>query len=142
MAELKTRPTEASVTEFLDGVEHDRRREDGFTLLDLMRDVTGEEPRMWGPSIVGFGSYHYKYRTGREGDMPLVGFSPRKQSLTLYLMGDWEGRQELLARLGKHKTGKGCLYINKLQDVDLPTLGELIRQSVEQVRGMDTAARD
>jgi hypothetical protein len=107
----------------------------------MMHEVTGEEPKMWGPSIVGFGSYHYKYESGREGDTIVAGFSPRKQNLTLYLMGGLDEYGELLGRLGKHKTGKGCLYINKLQDVDLNTLRELIRQSVEEARRMDTAAR-
>jgi len=141
MAELKTKPTEASVIEFLSSVDNDRRREDAFALLELMQDVTGKEPTMWGPSIVGFGSYHYKYQSGHEGDSPLAGFSPRKQNMTLYFMGGFEEHKELLGRLGKHKTGKGCLYINKLQDVDLPTLRELIRQSVEQVRRMDAGAQ-
>lgn len=141
MTEPKTRPTDASVQEFLGGVDNDRRREDGFALLEMMREVTGEEPKMWGPSIVGFGSYHYKYESGREGDTIVAGFSPRKQNLTLYLMGGLDEYGELLGRLGKHKTGKGCLYINKLQDVDLNTLRELIRQSVEEARRMDTAAR-
>ena len=140
MAEQKTRPTEADVIEFLGNVDNDRRREDALALLELMREVTGEEPRMWGPSIVGFGSYHYRYQSGHEGDSFLAGFSPRKPNMTLYLMGGPDERQELLGRLGKHKTGKGCLYINKLQDVDLPTLRELIRQSAEQARRMDTGA--
>lgn len=140
MAEPKTKPTGASVLDFLAGVENDRRREDALALLELMRDVTGEEPEMWGPSIVGFGSYRYKYQSGREGTSPLTGFSPRKQSLTLYLMGGFEEQQALLARLGKHKTGVGCLYVNKLQDVDLPTLRELIQRSVAQAREMDTTA--
>src|SRR5690606_23546680 len=113
----KTKPTDASVQEFLGSVDNDRRREDGFALLEMMREVTGEEPRMWGPSIVGFGSYHYKYQSGREGDTIVAGFSPRKQNLTLYLTGGLDEYGELLGRLGKHKTGKGCLYINKLQDV-------------------------
>ncbi|NLF13554.1 MAG: DUF1801 domain-containing protein [Anaerolineaceae bacterium] len=141
MTEPKTKPTDASVQEFLGSVDNDRRREDGFALLEMMREVTGEEPRMWGPSIVGFGSYHYKYQSGREGDTIVAGFSPRKQNLTLYLTGGLDEYRELLGRLGKHKTGKGCLYINKLQDVDLNTLRELIRQSVEEARRMDTAAR-
>lgn len=141
MTEPKTKPTDASVQEFLGSVDNDRRREDGFALLEMMREVTGEEPRMWGPSIVGFGSYHYKYQSGREGDTIVAGFSPRKQNLTLYLTGGLDEYGELLGRLGKHKTGKGCLYINKLQDVDLNTLRELIRQSVEEARRMDTAAR-
>ena len=138
MPEPKTRPTEASVIEFLDSVDNNRRREDAFALLELMRELTGEEPRMWGPSIVGFGSYHYRYQSGHEGDSPRAAFSPRKQAMTVYLMGDSDERKELLNRLGKHKMGKGCLYINKLQDVDLPTLRELIRQSVEQAVRMDT----
>ena len=141
MTEPKTKPTDASVQEFLGSGDNDRRREDGFALLEMMREVTGEEPRMWGPSIVGFGSYHYKYQSGREGDTIVAGFSPRKQNLTLYLTGGLDEYGELLGRLGKHKTGKGCLYINKLQDVDLNTLRELIRQSVEEARRMDTAAR-
>ncbi len=140
MPEAKTRPTGASVIEFLEGVDNDRRREDAFALLQLMRQVTGLEPKMWGPSIVGFGSYHYRHPSGLEGDSPLTGFSPRKQSLTLYFMGGLEQHQALLNRLGKHKTGKGCLYINKLQDVDVPILRELIEQGVEQARRMDTAA--
>ena len=142
MAELKTKPTGASVQDFLDSVDNPRRREDGFALLELLQEVTGEEPRMWGPSIVGFGSYHYKYASGHEGEMCLAGFSPRKQNMTLYMLGGWDRYEELLSRLGKHKRGKGCLYINKLQDVDLNTLRELVRQSVEEARRMDAAARD
>jgi hypothetical protein len=141
MAELKTRPTDASVKEFLACVDHDRRREDAFALLELMREVTGEEPRMWGPSIVGFGSYRYEYKSGREGDWFLTGFSPRKQNMTLYLMGGLDEYKGLLGRLGKHKTGVGCLYINKLQDIDLPILRELVRLSVEEARSIDAAAR-
>ena len=134
MSELKTKKNEASVEGFLNAVEHDTRREDGFALLKMMREGTGEEPAMWGPSIVGFGSYHYKYETGREGDMPIVGFSPRKRSQTVYIMDGFKGYQEMLARLGKHRTGKSCLYINKLADVDSEVLREIIRQSVEQMR--------
>jgi len=141
MAELKTKPTGASVQEFLDGVDNPRRREDGFALLELLAEVTGEEPRMWGPSSVGVGSYHYKYASGHEGEMCLAGFSPRKQNMTLYMMGGWDRYEGLLDRLGKHKRGKGCLYINKLQDVDLNTLRELIRQSVEEARRMDAETR-
>ena len=140
MAEPKTKPTAASVQEFLGSVDHDRRREDALVLLELMQEVTGEEPRMWGPSIVGFGDVHYKYASGREGDMFVTGFSPRKQNMTLYLMSGLDEHQELLGRLGKHKTGKGCLYINKMQDVDTHTLRALIRQSVEQVRRMDAGS--
>ena len=106
MAELKTKPTGASVQEFLDGVDNPRRREDGFALLELLAEVTGEEPRMWGPSIVGFGSYHYKYASGHEGESCVIGFSPRKAALTLYLGCELESAREQLARLGKHKLGK------------------------------------
>ena len=134
MAALKTQKTDASVEEFLNAVPSDRKREDGFALLDLMSEVTGEEPAMWGPSIVGFGSYRYKYASGQEGEWPVVGFSPRKQSLTLYIMDGFEGYDDLLANLGKHKIGKSCLYINKLADVDPGTLRDLVRQSVEHVK--------
>jgi hypothetical protein len=134
MPELKTQKTDASVEEFLDSVEHEKRRTDGRVLLQLMRDVTGEEPSMWGPSIVGFGSYTYKYASGREGEWPVVGFSPRKRNLTVYVMDGFDGYTELLADLGKHRTGKSCLYINKLEDVDMDVLKELVKQSVEHVK--------
>ena len=130
MAKLKTQKNDASVEDFLNGVSHERKREDSFAILELMRDVTGEEPAMWGTSIVGFGSYRYKYASGREGEWFLTGFSPRKRNLTLYIMAGFENYDSLLADLGKHKTGKSCLYINKLEDVDIPTLRKLIRQSV------------
>jgi hypothetical protein len=132
MSDLKTKPTNASVDEFLNSVEHPQRREDGFELLRMMKEITKEEPTMWGPSIVGFGSYHYKYESGREGEMPITGFSPRKKSLTVYIMSGFEKCQHLLEKLGKHKTGKSCLYINKLEDVDWVVLKEIIRKSVEQ----------
>jgi hypothetical protein len=126
MAENKTQPTAASVEEFLAAVEHPVRREDGFALLELMRDATGLEPVMWGPSIVGFGEYHYR-GASREGDAAAVGFSPRKANLALYgLIYDPEAAK-LLTRLGKYKTGVGCLYINKLSDVDLGVLDQLVR---------------
>ena len=130
MAQLKTQKNDASVEDFLNGVSHERKREDSFAILELMRDVTGAEPAMWGTSIVGFGSYRYKYASGREGEWPLTGFAPRKRNLTLYIMAGFENYDSLLAALGKYKTGKSCLYINKLEDVDIPTLRELIRQSV------------
>lgn len=136
MGGLKTQKTRASVRAFLDGVADERRRRDSFRILALMREVTGEPPRMWGSSIVGFGDYHYRYASGREGDFFLTGFSPRKQSLTLYIMsgfGDYDRSGEsaaLLRRLGKFKTGKACLYINSLEDVDLEVLRELIARSV------------
>ncbi len=135
MAENKTVKTGASVDEFMAAVENKRRREDGLILLELMRDVSGLEPEMWGPSIIGFGSYHYRYESGREGDMPLIGFSPRKQSLSLYIMSGFDEYEELLGRLGKHRTGASCLYINKLADVDIGVLRELVSRSVEHMRG-------
>jgi hypothetical protein len=133
MAELKTQKNDASVQEFLNAVPDERKRADSFAILDLMLEVTGEEPAMWGTSIIGFGSYRYKYASGREGEWFLVGFAPRKQNLTLYIMSGFEGHDSLLADLGKHKTGKACLYINKLSDVDLDILRELVQQSVEHL---------
>ncbi len=130
MAELKTQPNDQSVQDYLNSVPNERKREDGFTILKLMEEVTGEEPQMWGDSIVGFGSYHYKYASGREGDWFVTGFAPRKQNLTLYIMSGFDNYDQLLSQLGKHKTGKSCLYINKLDDVDLDVLQELVKQSV------------
>ena len=124
MTENKTRPTRVSVNEFLKGVENDARREDAHTLVAMMKRVSGVEPQMWGPSIVGFGTQHYRYESGREGDMLRIGFSPRKSNLALYgLTGT--GRADLLARLGKHKTAVSCLYINKLADVNMTVLEEM-----------------
>lgn len=134
MAELKTKQTQASVSAFLDAVENEQRRADCRTVLNLMRAVTGEEPKMWGPSIVGFGSYHYKYASGREGDWFVAGFSPRKQDLTLYIMAGFDRYDELMAKLGKYKTGKSCLYLKRLSDVDLGVLRELVSASVEAMR--------
>jgi hypothetical protein len=122
MAELKTKPTGEDVEKFLNGVSEERKRQDSFTILALMKQVTGLEPRMWGGSLIGFGEYHYKYASGHEGDTFLVGFSPRKQALTLYILSGFEQQAPLLAKLGKFKTGVGCLYIKSLEDVDLPTL--------------------
>ena len=123
----KTVATGASVEEFLAAVENSVRREDGIRLLELMSGITGQPAEMWGPTIVGFGTYHYKYDTGREGDAPAVGFSPRKASLSLYGLTYGPEAADLLGGLGKHKTGAGCLYVNKLQDVDESVLAELIR---------------
>lgn len=134
MAALKTRPTNASVDAFLDGIDPDDRREDARRLLSMMQRVTQEPPRMWGDRIVGFGSYHYRYASGREGDWPLVGLSPGKRNLTLYIMPGFDDYQPLLARLGKHRTGKSCLYLNKLQGIDMGALEDLIRQSVADMR--------
>jgi hypothetical protein len=135
MAENKTKETDKSVEAFLKSVENEKRRQDSFAVLNLMKEVTGLEPRMWGDAIVGFGNYHYKYESGREGDMPLVGFSPRKQNLTLYLvMGGFDQYDALMNKLGKFKTSKACLYLNKLEDVDLNVLRELVKQSVEYMK--------
>ena len=134
MSQNKTQKTGASVEEFLESVANPRRRQDGFAVLAMMREITGLEPEMWGPSIIGFGDYHYKYESGREGDFFLTGFSPRKQSLTLYIMSDLEGHEDLLAKLGKHRTGAACLYINKLADVDIDVLRELIRISFDNAK--------
>lgn len=137
MSEPKTKPTDQSVLDFLNRIENDSRRQDCLTVLALMKDVTGEEPRMWGESIVGFGSYHYQGKSGREGDWMLVGFSPRKQNLTLYIIAGFDQHDALLSRLGKFKTGKSCLYLNKLTDVDLQILRELVKQSVDHMRKAD-----
>jgi hypothetical protein len=131
MAENKTRPTELSVNAFLEGVPDEHKRRDSFAILELMKRVTEKEPQMWGDSIIGFGSYHYKYASGREGDMPLVAFSPRKQSLSLYIMSGFDEYDRLLSQLGKHKRGKACLYINRLSDINLPVLEQLVSKSYE-----------
>ena len=131
MAELKTKPTEASVAQFMSTVD-EKRRADAAALLDLMQQATGLAPKLWGPSIVGFGNYHYVYESGHEGDAMLIGFSPRKAALTLYVLNGFPGQGELLEKLGKHKIGKGCLYLNKLDDVHLPTLKKLIAASFKQ----------
>jgi len=132
MAENKTKVTKISPAAFIKQVD-ERRRKDCQELAALMRDVTGEPPKMWGSSIVGFGQYHYKYDSGREGDILLTGFSPRKQNLVLYLGPGIENKQ-LMARLGKHKAGKGCLYLNKLDDVDRTVLRTLVEESVAIMR--------
>jgi len=134
MADLKTKPNKASVNKFLNAVKDERKREDSFKVLELMKKITKEEPVMWGPSIVGFGSYHYKYESGREGDWFLTGFSPRKQNLTLYIMSGFKRKNELMKKLGKHKTGSSCLYINKLEDLDIKVLKELITESVKYMK--------
>ncbi len=135
MAELKTKQNDQSVTDFLKAVPDERRRDDSFVILDLMKEITGQEPKMWGDSIIGFGNYHYKYATGREGDWFVTGFSPRKQNLTLYIMSGFDEYDELLKKLGKYKTGKACLYINKLADVEISVIKELIQKSVAHLSG-------
>jgi hypothetical protein len=134
MAENKTKATDASVDAFLAAVEPERRRIDGRVVLEMMARISGEPPKMWGPSIIGFGSCHYRYESGREGDMPRIGFSPRKAQLVLYLADGFAGRDALFARLGKHSTSKACLYINKLADVDLAVLEQLMVASSEYMR--------
>lgn len=127
----KTVQTDASVKKFLDSVADETRREDAWQVLEIMTQASGEPAAMWGSSIVGFGSYHYKYESGREGDFMRVGFSPRKQNLVLYIMPGFSSYDALLEKLGKHKIGKSCLYINSLADVHLPTLKKLVRDSVK-----------
>ena len=139
MAKLKTALNDGSVEDFLNSVEDVKKQEDSFRILKLMREITGEEPKMCGNSIIGFGSYHYKYDSGREGDWFQTGFSPRKQNMTLYIMTGFDRYEELLAKLGKYKTGKSCLYIKKLEDVDPVVLRELITQSVAYVKANDAA---
>jgi uncharacterized protein YdhG (YjbR/CyaY superfamily) len=130
MAELKTKPTEQSVAAFLDSIADEKLRADCQAIVKLMQKATKAKPKMWGDSIVGFGHYHYKYESGRENDWFIVGFSPRKQNLTLYLMAGFARFPELLQKLGKYKTSKSCLYIKRLEDVDLQVLKEMIEQSV------------
>jgi len=131
MSEPKTRPTDESVEDFLNTAEHPQKKKDSFELLKIMKEITKEEPTMWGSSIVGFGSIHYKYASGRELDWPITGFSPRKRSLTVYIMPGFDDFGDLLEKLGKHKVGKSCLYINKLADVDTAVLKEIIKKSIE-----------
>jgi len=134
MAENKTKPTKLSVAAFIDALADPARRADAKTLLKLMQSAAGEKPKMWGPSIIGFGSYHYRYDSGREGDMPIIAFSPRKAATALYGMTGFSDAAAFLAKLGKHKTGKGCLYIKKLADVDQKVLQTLILKSVAAKR--------
>jgi len=141
MAELKTKKNTQSVEDFLNSISDERKRQDSFKILDLMEKATGVKPEMWGDSIVGFGSYHYKYASGRQRDWFLTGFSPRKQNLTLYIMAGFDNYASLLKKLGKHTTGKACLYINKLDEIDMAVLQELIVKSVEwQSRGSASPA--
>jgi hypothetical protein len=134
MAELKTKVTKASVERILEGIKDEKKRQDCYQLLKIMKKATKAEPKMWGTSIIGFGDYHYTYASGREGDWFLTGFSPRVQNLTLYMMGGFDG--DVLKRLGKYKMGKGCLYINKLEDVDQNVLNELITTSMKKSKAV------
>ena len=133
MSDNKTKPTSASVEEFIETVENMRRRTDAKTALDIYKEVTGLPPVMWGSSIIGFGSIHYVYESGREGDMPAAGFSPRKANLTFYIDGNFDGAEELYKKLGKHKKTVACLYVNKLDDVDLDVLKEIIARDYVSV---------
>jgi hypothetical protein len=134
MAENKTKPTKVSVAAFIDALTDETRRADAKTLVKLMQSATSEKPKMWGPSIIGFGSYHYKYESGREGDMPLAGFSPRKAATVLYGMIGFTESEALLAKLGKYTAGAGCLYIKKLADVDQKVLESLVLKSIAAKR--------
>lgn len=134
MPEQKTKPTPQSVTQFLNQVEDEQKREDSFELVEMMEKVTGQKPVMWGASIVGFGQYHYKYASGHEGDSCLTGFSPRKQSISVYITAGFKESQDLLKKLGKYKTSVGCLYIKKLADVDRAVLEKLIERSVKTLK--------
>ncbi|WP_217589585.1 DUF1801 domain-containing protein [Lentibacillus saliphilus] len=136
MYELKTKENDHSVIEFIESVEHPGKREDAYRMLDIFTEETGYDAKMWGPSIIGFGSYHYKYPTGHEGDAPLVGFSPRKARHSLYFATGDTAREELLKKFGKHKAGKACVYVNKLADIDEEVLRALIRQSVAFLQEM------
>lgn len=133
MAEAKTKPTKESAKDFINKIADEQRRKDCRVIVDLMAEVTQAKPEMWGPSIIGFGRYLYKYESGREAEWMITGFSPRKSDLTLYIMGGFEGSTDLMKRLGKHRTGKGCLYIKTLDEIDLKVLRELIQKSVAKM---------
>ena len=132
-AKNKTIENETSVQDFLNSVKDEQKREDSFKILDMMQEISGYEPKMWGTSIIGFGSFHYKYDSGREGDMCRIGFSPRAQSLTLYMITGYSESSDDLARLGKHKTGKSCLYIKRLSDVDEDVLRDMIQKDLDKM---------
>lgn len=138
MAELKTKPTTKSVTEFISSIEDEQKRKDCRTVMKIMKEVTGKRPKMWGAGMVGYGSYHYKYASGREGDWFVSGFAPRKGDLTLYIMAGFGRYDVLMKKLGEHKTGKSCLYIKKVDDIDLDVLRELIECSVDHVTKSST----
>lgn len=134
MAKNKTTETTSSVSDFINAVKDETKRNDSFRIVALIKEQTGLDPKMWGPSIIGFGSYHYQYESGREGDSPLVGFSPRASAITLYLSGNFEKREELLQKLGKYKTDKGCIYIKKLDDINIETLQEMIANHIKHIQ--------
>ncbi|MGK7389652.1 MAG: DUF1801 domain-containing protein [Candidatus Cyclobacteriaceae bacterium M2_1C_046] len=134
MADLKTKPNDEDIEKFIESVDDLQKKKDAYAVMQMMRNISGEDPKLWGNSMVGFGSYHYKYESGREGDWFLTGFSPRKNALTLYIMAGFEQYENLLEKLGKYKTGKSCLYVKKLEDIDQEVLKELIKLSVEHMR--------
>jgi hypothetical protein len=134
MAELKTKPTKVSVEKHIAAIANDEQRNDAQALVALMRRVTKQEPKMWGPSIVGFGSYHYKYASGHEGDSALAGFAVRKSEFAIYILAGFDGQETLLAKLGKHKAAKACLYIKRLSEVDVTVLEKLVAHSVEEIK--------
>ena len=134
MAKNKTTETNSSVTEFVNKVENEVKRNDSFKLIEIFKSITGFEPKMWGPTIIGFGNYHYKYESGHEGDAPLAGFSPRKDSLVLYFASEYENREVLLSQLGKHKSSKACVYVKRLSDIDIKILQTMIVNSMNYAR--------
>jgi hypothetical protein len=139
MAEQKTKPTNERVEDFLNRIPEAERREDCFAVAKIMEEITGERPVMWGPSIVGFGTYHYKYASGREGDWPITGFSPRKKDLTVYMMMGFAKHTEMMEKLGKYSHAQSCLYIKRLSDIHLPTLKKLIKTSVKELKAYTKA---
>ncbi len=134
MAEIKTKPTAVNVKDFIAAVPDEQKRKDSLVLIDMMSKITKEKPKMWGPGIVGFGSYHYKYESGHEGDMCITGFSPRKAAISVYILMGFNRSPELMKKLGKFKTGKSCLYVKKLADIDMKVLKELIEESVKYIK--------
>lgn len=139
MYEPKTKVTEVKPLDFINQVEDEKKRKDALVILKMFKEITGEKPKMWGPSMIGFGKYHYKYDSGHEGDCFITGFSPRKQALTLYVLGNFKGKDELLSKLGKYKNGVSCLYIKKLEDVDLKILRKLIEQGYKHWKSLPGA---
>ncbi len=134
MAKNKTVPTSDDVDVFLNTVADEKKRKDCYSMMEALKTLTGLEPHMWGPSIVGFGSYHYKYESGHEGDAPIVGFSPRKEAIVVYLLPEFEGRAALLSQLGKYKAGKSCIYIKKLEDINVAILKEMVEASIKDLK--------
>ena len=131
MSELKTKKNDGNVDDFLNSLDNEKKKKDSFIILEMMKEITQEDPVMWGESMIGFSEYQYKYKSGREGKWFKIGFSPRKQNITLYLMSGFKGKDEILSRVGKYKTGKGCFYINKIEDVDIDVLKELMMVSYD-----------